>query len=509
VTTDFKIVLIRGGTVGPLGSVNNEPAPPLGLAYVASFLRDNGFPNVQIIDAVAMAMNTIEVSSCNRFQISGAPIAHIVKAIPFDTTLVGFSVMFTHEWIYVRELISSVASLRPDVTIVVGGEHASALPVVCFRECPQIDYIVRGEGEETMLELCSCISRGVSPFLLNGLAYRAKDGEVTINPPRIRQRDLSVFKPPAWDLVPITTYLDAKVSHGAGFGRDIPIMASRGCPYQCTFCSNPAMWTTRYYLRDVDEVLDEIQGYVDTYSVTSVQFADLTAIVKPQWITEFSEKFKVRFPGLYWTLPSGTRSEALTGPILNLLADSGLKYLVYAPESGSTETLKRIKKKIKLNNMVSSIKFALRCGIPVRANFIIGLPGEKRTELYKTIRFAFYLSYLGVDETPLFPYQPYPGTELFEHLMVKNQLSVDDDYYLNLISLSTGNLRIPRASYNEYMSRYELYVYRIFSLIGTYAISYLFHPRKIVRLVRTLRTDTSNTVFEARMKTMMKKFSSF
>ena len=145
---------------------------------------------------------------------------------------------------------------------------------------------------------------------------------------------------------PLENYFQEGHGFGVNLGRTMPIIASRGCPYQCTFCSNPQMWTTRYVLRNVDDVIEEVKHYIEKYDITAVQLYDLTAIVKKRWILEFLQKLIDNNINIQWDFPSGTRSEILDEDVLALLKKTGTSYLCYAPESGSTRMLKLIKKKM-------------------------------------------------------------------------------------------------------------------------------------------------------------------
>jgi len=500
----MKVALIRTALMAPVGSVNNEPSPPLGLAYVAAYLKRCGH-DVKMIDAVARGMDRHVKHEKYDFQTTGLTADELIGLIPEDVEVIGFSIMYTHEWIYVREVISEIQSHFDNAIIIAGGEHVSALPEFTLMDCPAINFCVLGEGEESVEALLYALQNSMPLEEVSGIAYIDDELKYRKTENRKRIKEVGLLPYPDWDSVPIGVFFDNNISHGAGFGRNMPIMASRGCPYKCTFCSNQMMWTTRYYIRDVDDVLEEISRYVEQYNIDSIQFADLTAILKRSLIVEFSKKLKGRYPNLVWTLPSGTRSEALSRDVLEHMHDSGLRYLVYAPESGSEKTLKEIKKKISLSKMTSSIKEAIAIGIPVRTNFIIGFPGESRMDIYKTIRMAVYYSFIGVDESPLFPFQPYPGTEIFRHLNEDMDMVLDDDYFLSLVSLSTGNLGVPLRSYNENVGRYELYVYRIMSLFLTYSISYVAHPSRIMRLIKNFKSDDSATVFEGRLKSVIKR----
>jgi len=110
--------------------------------------------------------------------------------------------------------------------------------------CPGLDVAVIGEGEETMLDLAAGDFSTASLAAMPGIAWRGDDG-VRFNPRRARVRDLDAFPTPAWHLVPLANYWKYGMGLGVNRGRSMPMLATRGCPYQCTFCSNPLMWTTR------------------------------------------------------------------------------------------------------------------------------------------------------------------------------------------------------------------------------------------------------------------------
>jgi anaerobic magnesium-protoporphyrin IX monomethyl ester cyclase len=363
----MKVVLIRFPLVAPLGSVNNEPTPPLGLAFLASSLKKAGF-DVQGIDATGENLENIQRIPNKRLQYNGLDIDALIEKVDLDSKIIGISSMFTHEWTYIRDCITKLKNKFPSIPIIAGGEHITALSEYSLRDCISLDYAALGEGEETIVEFCKQIEKGKSPNQVDGICF-LKDGQFVKNSPRKRIKNVNEIPWPDWEVFNIAPYLDNSISFGASFGRNIPIMATRGCPYQCTFCSNFEMWTKRYYMRDPEDVIDEIKYYIKKYKVTGIQFYDLTAIVKKQWIVEFCNLYLKNKLSIEWSLPSGTRSEALDDEVLQLLQKSNLRYLVYAPESGSENTLVNIKKRISLSAMIHSVKTAVKNNIDVRTNF--------------------------------------------------------------------------------------------------------------------------------------------
>src|SRR5262249_30130767 len=149
------------------------------------------------------------------------------------------------------------------------------------------------------------------------------------------------------------------------------------------------------------DLIAEIKHYMERYNVTALQFYDLTAITKKEWTVEFCTRLINEGIKLNWSLPSGTRSEALDAEVHGLLKKTGCNYLVYAPESGSPETMKKIKKRVKLEKVTESVIEAKRQGIVVRTNLIIGFPHETRANVFETIRFGLYLAFKGVDEVTI------------------------------------------------------------------------------------------------------------
>src|SRR5262245_15024160 len=283
-----------------------------------------------------------------------------------------------------------------------------------------------------MVELAEYVAGKRQLADVAGIACRI-DGRAQRTAARARIRKIDDIARPAWHLFPVEKYMEGGFAFGVNLGRSMPILATRGCPYQCTFCSSPAMWTTRYYVRDVHSVVDEIESYVERYPATNVDFYDLTAIIKRDWILAFCAELERRGLAITYQLPTGTRSEALDAEVLAALYRTGCRNICYAPESGSTETLARIKKKIKLERMVGSIRGATRTGIVVKANLMIGFPDETRRELWQTVRFGMKLAWLGVEDIPLFPFIPYPGTALYDSLRAKGTVpEMSNEYFAQL-----------------------------------------------------------------------------
>ena len=242
------------------------------------------------------------------------------------------------------------------------------------------------------------------------------------------------------------------------------------------------MWTTRYILRDVDDLIEEIKEYRRRYDITSLQFYDLTAIMNKAWTIEFCERLIEEGIEINWSLPSGTRSEALDGETLSMIKKTGCNYLVYAPESGSQKTLELISKRIDLRALTKSLLAARRRGIIVRANLIIGFPGESRLNAYKTILYGFKLVIKGVDEVSTNLFSPYPGSRLFRDLLDAKKIEINDEYFFGLTSLNSDLFKLNPLVVHQSMGAFELAVYRVVTMLGGYALGYILYPSRIIRV---------------------------
>jgi radical SAM superfamily enzyme YgiQ (UPF0313 family) len=160
----------------------------------------------------------------------------------------------------VRELIGDVKRRFPDLPLACGGEHVTAMPELSLFPAPA-DVLVLGEGEETFGEWLATLERNDRRWdRIPGLAFR-RAGAVVQTPRRTRVRNVDAIAWPAWDLFRPDIYDKDDFSLGMRLGVSMPILGTRGCPYQCTFCTSPNMWTTRWYARNPRDVVDEIQTY--------------------------------------------------------------------------------------------------------------------------------------------------------------------------------------------------------------------------------------------------------
>jgi anaerobic magnesium-protoporphyrin IX monomethyl ester cyclase len=490
----LHVTIVRPPAVASRFSYTVGLILPIGTAYVAGALVEGGH-RVGVIDAVGEAPLQRTPTSRPDLVQYGLTIAEIVDRIDPATDAIGISVMFSQQWPHVDELVRAIAARLPGRPIIIGGEHAAGAWEFVLDSCPPVTACAIGEGEETMLAFMEWVAGTRALADVKGIACRI-DGRAQRTAPRERVRDVDAMARPAWHLFPVTKYEDAGFTYGVNRGRSMPILATRGCPYQCTFCSSPAMWTTRYYVRSVSDVVDEIESYVERYQATNVDFYDLTAIIKRDWILAFCAELERRGLNITYQLPTGTRSEALDDEVLAALYRTGCRNICYAPESGAASTLVRIKKKIKPERMVQSMRAASRAGIAVKANLMIGFPDETRREMWETVRLGMRLAWIGVEDLPLFPVIPYPGTEMYRALRTENAVpELSNDYFAQL-----GYADLDSApSLTRHVSSRQLALVRMIGMATFLILGYARRPWRLLRTARALSTERTSTVVELRL----------
>jgi anaerobic magnesium-protoporphyrin IX monomethyl ester cyclase len=501
-----KVVLVRGPIISTQRAINNEATPSIAFAYLSSYLIERGY-EVTWVDGIGHGLNRFWMpQKYPGYQCQGLTFEEIVAAIPPRASIIGVSTMFSGEWPIVRDLIHRIREAFPEALLVAGGEHITAMTEYSLRDCTAIDVCVRGEGEHSFFEVIEAYRAKRGFENVAGAAFLTETGDYRepVGVPRIK--DIDNIPWPYWP----DGYLEAFWSQGKSYGvlsdRDMPMIVSRGCPYKCTFCSNPSMWTTRYSLRQADDVIAEIKHYIQRYQITAVQLYDLTAITKRAWAIDFCKKLLAEGIKLNWSLPSGTRSEALDDETLGLLKATGCNYLVYAPESGSPRVLEKIKKQISLDKLTASAVTAKHHGLVLRANLIIGFPGETRTDVAQTVLYGLKLAAKGVDEVSINIFSPYPGTEIFSALEKAARVQVNDNYFLALTSLNSDYSATNPMTVNETMGPRELAFYRLAFMLFNYILGYILYPGRIIRTLRNVFAGGhSTTVLEHRLKDLIKR----
>jgi len=463
-----------------------RPSMPLGLAYIAAVLRRAGH-RVSLLDAVAEA--PAQVTRDRHLHRLGLSPEEIVARLDPEADAFGLTNMWSFSWPLVRDIVHAIKRRYPEKPLVCGGEHFTGLPDHSLRSSP-IDYIVLGEGEDAAVALFAALEAGRPVDDVPGICY-LRDGEVVRTAPPQRKRDVDAIGWPAWDLVDIETYNDHGLVNGVRAGKTIPILATRGCPYQCTYCSSPNMWTTRYETRDPEDVAEEMLHYHRARAATNFPFQDLTAIVKRDWIISFCNALLARgldASTITWQFPSGTRCEVIDDEVARLLRATGGRSLAYAPESGSEETRRLIKKRMKTESLLSAVEASVRHGLNITCFFVLGFPHDTRADLKQTERLVRKLALMGIDDVAIGFFFPIPNTELYQQLVERGVIRENDDEFL-LTPIFANEARLTREhNYCDHMGAGELTLWKYRLLVNFYGLSFARRPWRLLQIaLNTLR----------------------
>ena len=351
--------------------------PHLGLGYMAAYLKSKGC-EVQIIDGKFERIDFQDVKQ---------------RLSLWQPDIVGITAM-THEIKRAVQVAEMVKEIFPEVTTVVGGPHATALPAQTLIEFPSFDVAVFGEGEYTLFELVSAIGSGRSLENVKGIAYRVAN-RIQTNEPRGLINNLDELPFPAWELYP---------------GSNVyPVITVRGCPFSCNFCMR--VLGSKLRKRTPVNVINELKSLVDTYGARFIHFMDETFTIDQRQLNELLAMMLEN--GLHESVAwdAQTRADVADGDLLQRMKDANCKWIGFGIESGNARVLKAAGKGITLNQASQAVKAAKKAGLKTDGFFIFGHPFETAKTVWDTINFATRLNTTRVTFGIMVPY---PGTQIYE-----------------------------------------------------------------------------------------------
>ncbi len=383
--------------------------PPLGLSYIAAVLEKEGF-NVKAVDLVDTPFESIG--------------AIIRRESP---TIVGISCNLTdYRWGAFR-LAQITKKVDPKITVVLGGSHATHLYKQILENFP-IDAIVRFEGEQTFLEFVKAVEKGAGFRDIKGLAY-IEDGKVILNEARSLVDCLDCLPFPAYHFFDFEGYVH--YSSPVKFkGKKISevksrnIMASRGCPHDCKYCSINRFWQRKCRLRSASNVVDEIEMLYRNFGVGHFNFFDDAFTLNCDRVIAICKEIIHRQLDISWECV--TRVDAVSFDMLLWMKRAGCQSISYGVESGSPAVLKAINKKQTPAQVINAFELTHKAGIKAFILLMIGNPGETENTINETIGL---LRIIKPDKIRATLTLVYPATGLYELCLNKGFIS--DDYWLS------------------------------------------------------------------------------
>jgi len=370
--------------------------PPMGLMCLASYVREHRH-QVYIYD----------------FQTEDQDFFEFIKN--FQPDLVGISCQ-TALFYNTIKLSKKIKQEFSKVPIIIGGSHGSYRPQDFF-ESPNINLVVRGEGEITLLELINYYRFGNKKLKdIKGISFK-QNGKIINNPHRELISDLDTLPIPAIDLLDMKKY---HVSPDNYLGGQVAMMnTTRGCPFNCIFCACKLAFNKTYRARSLDNVFREIKYYIDNYQISEIYFIDDSfALDRTRTIKFCNRMIETGYNKkvLWWCQ---TRVDLLDEEMLKKMHQAGCRILSFGIESGVQKLLNIISKKITIKQIKYGVKLARKTGLEPRGSFILGLPEETFLDSLKTIFFALSLPLI---RAKFGLATPYPGTKLWDIALAEGQV---------------------------------------------------------------------------------------
>lgn len=386
---------MRVAIVAPPYPLEEAPAPPLGVTYVAAAFETAG-AEVRIFDYIVSQYRPEKLRSQ-------------IDAFRPDV-LCGSSV--TLNFPGAAEIVCEAKRYRPSLITLMGGPHVSFSAERTLKDYPGIDLIVAGEGEKTIAELMVAEMNPEKWEEIRGLVFR-RNGHVVVNEPQPFIEDLDSLPLPARHLLPLSRY--------QALGYPISIITSRGCPYSCIFCLGRRMVGKKVRLRNPSLVVDEIEEIL-SYGIDRINVADDLFVSSRGKVTEVCNEIIRR--GLRFGWSAFARVNTVDLETLKLMREAGCDSVSFGVETGNPEMLKRIKKGITREQVRHAVSLCRESGIIAHTSFIVGLPGETSETLRETAEFAAELG-------SLYGYHflaPFPGTTVREEVKKYDLQILTDDW---------------------------------------------------------------------------------
>ncbi|MEW6409352.1 MAG: radical SAM protein [Nitrospirota bacterium] len=387
--------------------VNDTPQPPLGVAYVASYLHGICNHDVRLID------------------LGTQPPVHAVDTLrkkikEFNPGIVGISFLTTQFEIAMK-CFRMVKSVSNNIITVAGGVHTSSLPEEVLNQ-PAVDFAVFGEGEMTMAELTEAVNTNKTSFEgIKGLGFK-KEGRIMLNSPREPIKDIDTIPLPFWKDLSKTKYTDLSFRYADKDSphdevRFFPVLTSRGCPNKCNFCAVNVVSSGKLRFRDPEKVFREIQWLYNDYGARYFQIIDDTATVKKGNMITLCRMIIDSGMDIKWGCKS--RVNTVDPELLGYMKKAGCRLISFGVESGDQEILKKIGKNITLEQVKKAFTTTKQTGILTEAYFMVGNIGETWESVNRTISFIKELDadYVGCSITV-----PFPGTEIYRIIKEKGWL---------------------------------------------------------------------------------------
>lgn len=374
-------------------------APPLGIAYMAGVLQENNI-DVEILDASAEDMDFKDVEK------------ELLKRKPDLVALTALTPTIGRA----LETAQVVKETLPDSIVVMGGYHPT-FNFIETLEDENVDIVIRGEGEYIMLNLVQALENQSSLHDVKGIVFEDKNSkEIVVNPEAPLIQDLDELPFPALNLLPMKKYrlldMDTHMT---------TMITTRGCPMQCSFCSSAAMHGKKIRERSVENIVDEIEYLNTNYDIDTIAFMDDTFTLKKRKVMAICDEILKRNIEIMWGCTS--RVDTLDEKLLKKMKEAGCITIFIGVESADQQQLDNMCKNTTIAKIENAFKIAHKLKIRTIASVALGMPGDTKEIMNKTVKFVHKLK----PNYAIYSLAtPYPGTRFYKEAFEKNLIKIKD-----------------------------------------------------------------------------------
>lgn len=406
---------------------SDDPAgisPALGLGYLAAYLEKNKV-DVSVLDIAAEGIHkTKKIGKKIRYGLVEEEIKKKIKEI--DPKIVGITCQSTLHAQDAHETAKIVKQVDKQILIIMGGAHPSSNPREVLND-KNVDVIVKGEGEVTLLEIVKNFRKGRRIDQILG-TFVKKGKKIFENQPRPFIKDINVLPFPARHLLPMKIYFREMAQHTNYVMRNRPMtmISSRGCPGNCIYCAVKVVWGRLWRGRSAKNVVDEIENLIKDFDANEIHFIDDSISVDAKRLESICDEIIKRKIDIKWTTPNGIAVWLLNKKLLLKMKKAGCYRLTFGLESGNHETLHNfIGKHYDYDKAKEIISFASKIGLWTIGTFIIGFPYEKKESIEDTISFAISTN---LDFAVFYIANPFPGTPMYDIYLSEKLLPANNAY---------------------------------------------------------------------------------
>ena len=394
--------------------------PPLGLLYVYSFIKSRNDFDVKFVDL------NIEMKFISKTNIVDTLKTHIND---FRPDLIAISTLYYSSIPVFHLLAEHIKNINSNILVVFGGHYPTHLTDQCLSDS-NIDYAILSEGELGFSDLIDALNGKRTLKDVDGVAF--KNGEDIIkNPRRTFWEGFADVKRLPWEDTHFHYYFreGRNVLYRIKKKEEIKLAtltATRGCPNACTFCSSSSFWKRRWRKRNISNVIDEIRYLKETYNVNTVVFNDENISIDKSWLIEFLKELAKL--NITWISGGGLSIRTINDDnVIQMMYESGIGLFNLAIESGSNDTLKRVKKPLTTEETDNTVKLIRKYGDAVAIGFfIVGFPFEDLAGVKQTINYA---DSLDLDWKCFYCFQPFPGSDLYTYSKERRLIEDFDIHY--------------------------------------------------------------------------------